>query len=42
MILLDHLPLIKGKYYNKEKLSKFEEILLIFNENDKDLLNEKS
>ena len=37
MILLDHLPLIKEKYYNKEKLSKFEEILLIFNENDKEL-----
>ena len=31
-----YLPLIK------EKLSKFEEILLIFNENDKDLLNKKS
>ena len=25
-----------------EKLSEFEEVLLIFNENDKDLLNEKS
>ena len=37
-----YLPLIKEKYYNKEKLSKFEEILLIFNENDKDLLNELS
>ena len=37
-----YLPLIKEKYYNKEKLSKFEEILLIFNENDKELLNEKS
>ena len=32
-----YLPLIKEKYYNKEKLSKFEEILLIFNENDKEL-----
>ena len=31
-----YLPLIK------EKLSKFEEILLIFNENDKELLNELS
>ena len=37
-----YLPLIKEKYYNKEELSKFEEILLIFNENDKDLLNELS
>ena len=37
-----YLPLIKEKYYNKEKLSKFEEILLIFNENDKELLNELS
>ena len=37
-----YLPLIKRKYYNKEELSKFEEILLIFNENDKDLLNELS
>lgn len=37
-----YLPLIKKKYYNKEELSKTEEILLIFNENDKDLLNKLS
>ena len=37
-----YLPLIKKKYYNKEELSKPEEILLIFNENDKDLLNKLS
>ena len=37
-----YLPLIKKKYYNGCKLSKFEEILLIFNENNEKLLNKLS
>ncbi len=37
-----YLPLIREKMYNKEKLTKLEEMLLIFNEKDNKLLKELS
>ena len=35
-----YIPLIKKKLYNKDKLSKFEKLLLVFNEKDESLLKE--
>ena len=39
IIINIYLPIIKEKCYNKEKLSEFEKLLLVFNETDNKTLN---
>jgi len=39
IIINIYLPIIKEKCYNKEKLSEFEKLLLVFNETDNNMLN---